>query len=94
MYNKVQDNKLTYNEQQCAEDFTSILNTDEKHEFISNDVNELLLKYKNAIVNRTKMCIDKNRNYMTKYEKNMGIDGITPVVETVINNIKYMLNEN
>lgn len=91
MYSKVQDNKLTYNEQQCAEDFTSILNTDEKHEFISNDVNELLLKYKNAIVNRTKMCIDKNRNYMTKYEKNMGIDGIIPVVETVINNIKYIL---
>ena len=41
-----------------------------------------------------KMCIDKNRNYMTKYEKNMGIEGITPVVETVINNIKYILNEN
>ena len=94
MRTKVQDNKLTYNEQQCAEDFISILNTDEKHDFISNDVNELLLKYKNAIVNRTNMCIDKNRNYMTKYEKNMGIDGITPVVETVINNIKYILSKN
>ena len=94
MCSKIQDNKLTYNEQQCAEDFIDILNTDEKHEFISNDVNELLLKYKNAIVNRTNMCIDDNRSYMTEYEKNMGIDGITPVVETVINNIKYILNEN
>ena len=94
MCTKVQDNKLTYNEQQCAEDFISILNTDEKHEFISNDVTELLLKYKNAIVNRTNMCIDDKRNYMTKYEKNMGIVGITPAVETVINNIKYMLSKN
>ena len=93
MCTNVQDNKLTYNEQQCAEDFISILNTDEKHEFISNDVNELLLKYKNAIVNRTNMCIDDKRNYMTKYEKNMGIEGITPVVETVINNIKYILSK-
>ena len=92
MCTKVQDNKLTYDEQQCAEDFISILNTDEKHEFISNDVSEILLKYKNAIVNRTNMCIDNNRSYMTEYEKNMGIDGITPVVETVINNIKYILN--
>ena len=94
LYLKVPEYKLNYNEQQCAEDFISILNTDEKHEFISNDVNELLLKYKNAIVNRTNMCIDNKRNYMTKYEKNMGIVSITPVVKTVINNIKYMLSEN
>ena len=39
------------------------------------------------------MCIDNKRNYMTKYEKNMGIEGITPVVETVINNIKYILSK-
>ena len=52
-----------------------------------------IIIYKNAIVNRTNMCIDDKRNYMTKYEKNMGIEGITPVVETVINNIKYILNE-
>ena len=94
MNTKVEDNKLTYNEQQCAEDFISILNTDEKHEFISNDVNELLLKYKYAIVNRTKMYIDNKRNYITKYESNMVIEGITPVVETVINNIKYILSKN
>ena len=93
MRTKVQDNKLTYNEQQCAEDFISILNTDEKHEFISNDTNELLLKYKNAIVNRTNMCIDDKRIYMTKYEKNMGIEGITSIVKTVINNIKYILSK-
>ena len=51
------------------------------------------LKYKYAIVNKTKMYIDNKRNYITKYESNMVIEGITPVVETVINNIKYILSK-
>ena len=89
---KVPDNKLTYNEKQCAKDFIDILNNDEIEEFKTNDIDYLLDKYKNAIVNRTNMCINDNRNYVTTYEKNMGIDGITPVVETVIKYIKELLN--
>lgn len=90
--NKVQEHKLTYNEKQCAKDFITILNNDEIEEFKTNDIDYLLDKYKHAIVNRTNMCIDDNRNYVTTYEKNMGIDGITPVVKTVIKYIKELLN--
>lgn len=87
------DEKLRYGESEIAEDFISIMSSDEKEEFIKLDVENILKKYKSAIINRTWMCMDEHE-FNIDYSAPNRVGAVIPVVKNVINRIKAMLTLN
>jgi hypothetical protein len=84
------DEKLKYKENEIAEDFLSILSKEEREEFKNCNIELLLNKYKEAIIDRTWMCRDEHEFDMD-YNTGDRVNKVIPIVKDVINKIKVSL---
>lgn len=81
---------LTYKEQDIATEFISILSNEEKEEFQQTSVENLVKKYKKAIIDRTWMCRDEH-GFNMDYHTGDRVKAVTPIVKEVIRIIKENL---
>lgn len=88
---EVDKSKLTYGVKEIAIDFLEILDNEEKEEFRTKKVKDLLKKYKFAIIGRTWMCRDEH-NFSYKKTGHPQKD-IVPIVKKVIKTIKEELKK-
>ena len=81
--------RLYYNVEQIANDFISIMNDKEKEEFKIKDIQFLLNKYKDVIINRSWMCRDEHN--FEKIIKDNNVKNAEIYVEQAIKRIKEIL---
>lgn len=92
MHSNPTEEMLKYNEIEIAQDFLNILSNEEKEEFKSSNIEEVLNKYKMAIIDRTSMCRDEH-NFDIDYNTGDNINAVEPIVRNVINIIKSKLTK-
>jgi len=78
---------LKYKEDIIAKDFFSILSEEEINEFKNCNTDQLLKKYKMAIIDRTWLCRDEHE-FDIDYHSGNRIDSVIPIVKNIINMIK------
>lgn len=88
--NNISNELLSYNEEQVADEFISILADEEKAYFLCTENETILNKYNDVIIGRTKMCRDEH-NFQYTSTGNPTED-IKPIVLNVIKIIKQMLS--
>lgn len=81
---------LVYKQQDIAKEFMNVLSDEETEELRQKSVDDLLEKYKMAIINRTAMCRSEHA-FDIDYETGDNIKAVTPIVKEVINIIKETL---
>lgn len=90
MNNNPTKEMLKYNEDEITLEFINILEEEEKLEFKNWSVEDLLNKYKMAIIDRTWMCREEH-NFDIDSKKGSGVERVTPVVINIIEKIKSSL---
>lgn len=78
--------KLFFNQQEIADEFLSILNKQEINEIKKMSNEEIFIKYKDAIVNRTHICREEHNFNINK--DGSGIKRAYAIVKGIINIIK------
>ena len=94
--NEVDDETLSYNQEQVAKEFYGILSNIERNDFMTLSKEELLSKYKEVIIGRTWLCRDEHnfdKQYST-YTKSLDDIGINHIVYEIINSVKNMVQHN
>jgi hypothetical protein len=88
---EVDKKKLKYKENEIAQDFMSILSSEEREEFKNYSLESLLNKYKEVIIDRTWMCRDEHE-FNIDYHSGDMVNAVTPIVKKVVNIIKENLD--
>lgn len=85
--NSPTEEMLKYKEAEIAKDFLSVLSDNEKEEFKDWEIERLVMKYENAIIDRTWLCREEHQ-FNIDYVKGDRLTQIKPIVLELIKTIK------